>query len=140
MYKAIYFDLDNTLVFDNLNGKSEICQSGFDKYMELKKLYPEIPFYLFTYRLQSDIRVPSVYHFDKVYGRDAMNNYINNAKQKFSLIKLLNPKYAFYYFQGLLLSKRNTNLKVLFLFYKHVIKDERILVIDDDKRVSRLFS
>lgn len=146
MYKYIYFDLDNTLVKDNpSNGKSELLESGFLKYKELRGLYPNIPFFLFTNRLEKEIEYPNEYSFEEVIGRDNMHEYIDSGsihpKDILSLKKLPIYLYALFLLKKGLRNNMDSSgtPKLMYLFLRHVVKGEEILVVDDDMRVSKFF-
>ena len=140
MYQYIYFDLDNTLVRDNSSsGKSEVLKSGYEKYMEMKKRYPNVPFRLFTNRLKNQITYPNVYTFDEVIGKEEMDLYIIEHMNRVPFTKYLHPLNLYIYLTGLMLFKRNQTPKVLYLFLRHITKGENIYVEDDDRRVCLTF-
>lgn len=140
MYTLIYFDLDDTLITDNPNtGKSEILQSGLDRYNELCKKYPSIPKILLTNRYSYDIKYPNVYTFDEVIGKDDMNKYIKDNIRNVRISNLLSLKNIYLYMRGYMLFKRDHTPKLLYIFLKNVMNNEKVLVIDDDRRVSGVF-
>jgi len=140
MYDYIYFDLDDTLIRDNpKTGKSEVLQSGYTKYLELKKEYPRLPFILFTNRLKSEIQYPNIYIFDEVIGKDDMERYIIKNIREVPFIEYLIPKNLYIYLQGLFLYKNSQTPKVLYLFLRHISKGEKVCVEDDDRRVFLTF-
>lgn len=136
MYDYIYFDLDDTLVRDNPStGKSEVLQSGYARYLQLRKEYLRFPFILFTNRLKKEIVYPKVFTFDEVVGKDDMEMYILENIHKVPFLKYLIPKNLYIYLQGLYLYKNSQTPKVLYLFLRHISKGERVCVEDDDRRV-----
>ncbi len=140
MYNYIYFDLDDTLIRDNpRTGNSEIVQVGQDEYLRLRKKYPTVPFILFTNRNRNQISFPNTYTFDEIVGKDDMEVYILEKMGKIPLEKYTNPKNLLTYLVGLFLFKTHQTSKVLYLFYKHIMKDEKVFVVDDDKRVEFCF-
>ena len=140
MYTRIYFDLDDTLIQDNpVTGKSEILQSGLDRYNELCEKYPNVPKILLTNRYSYNIKYPSVYVFDKEIGKDKMNIYIKDNIRKVRISNLLSLKNIYLYIRGYMLFKRGHTPKLLYIFLRNVINNEKVLVIDDDRRVSGMF-
>jgi hypothetical protein len=138
MYTHIYFDLDDTLVRDNpVTNKSEILESGLERYKELKSMYPNTPISLLTNRYDSVIKYPDVYTFNSVIGRDTMKEYIK--ENRVTIKDLLSLRNIYIYLIGISLFKSKHTPKVYYLFLRHTVKNERVLVIDDDIRVSRLF-
>ena len=139
-YFAIYFDLDDTLVWDNpVTGSSELLESGLEKYRELKKEYPDVPFKLLTQRLQSEIKYPDVYSFDDVIGRDDMQRFVESLDVHIPFKCWLNPLNWYRYVWGKKMFKEGSTHKVWYLFLRHTIKGERVLIVDDDLRVSRVY-
>jgi hypothetical protein len=137
MYDYIYFDLDNTLIRDNpRTGNSELVQVGQDDYLKLRKEYSTVPFILFTNRIRAEIKYPNVYTFDEVVGKDDMEKLILERMGKIPMEKYLNPKNLLIYLTGLFLFRTRQTPKVLYLFFRHTVKDERVIVKDDDKRVA----
>jgi hypothetical protein len=140
MYKYIYFDLDDTLIQDNeVTNKSEILEEGLNKYRELSKRYPNSKKILFTNRSRDEIKYPSVYTFDKVLGKEDMQEYIEENINRVNLKNLLSVRNMYLYIRGLRLYRNGSTPKLLYLFLKHVIEGDEILVLDDDKRVSGMF-
>ena len=140
MYTHIYFDLDDTLIRDNPNtGKSEILQSGLDIYNELCKKYPNIPKILLTNRYSYDIRYPGVYTFDEVMGKDDMSRYIQDNIKNVHFKDLTSLKNIYIYLRGLRLYRNGSTLKLLYIFLRNVMNNEKVLVLDDDRRVSGMF-
>jgi hypothetical protein len=140
MYKYIYFDLDDTLIQDNeVTNKSEILEEGLNKYRELSKRYPSSQKILFTNRSRDEIKYPSVYTFDKVLGKEDMQEYIEENINRVNLKNLLSVRNMYLYIRGLRLYRNGSTPKLLYLFLKHVIEGDEILVLDDDKRVSGMF-
>jgi len=67
MYKYIYFDLDGTLIKDNvITGRAETLEDGLEKYKELCNMYPDSRKILFTNRDRDQIKYPSIYTFDEI--------------------------------------------------------------------------
>jgi hypothetical protein len=140
MYDCIYFDLDDTLIRDNpVTGKSEILDSGLEKYKELSKRYPNIPKILFTNRYSYEIKYPSVYSFDEEMGNDDMKKYIKENIESVHLKDLLSLKNIYVYLCGIRLYRNGSTPKLLYIFLKNVREGEKILVLDDDRRVSGMF-
>ncbi|KKP65434.1 MAG: hypothetical protein UR61_C0024G0009 [candidate division WS6 bacterium GW2011_GWE1_34_7] len=140
MYSSIYFDLDDTLVKDNLEtGKSELLQSGYDEYVRLKNLYPVIPFRLLTNRLKNQISFPQEYTFDEVIGKEDSDLFILEKLHSIPWVVFLNPLNIYIYLNAMSLYRRGETSKALYLFLRHVCEGEKILMIDDDRRVSLLF-
>lgn len=140
MYECIYFDLDDTLVRDNLlSGSSEVLEYGMEEYIRLCKVYPDVPKGLLTNRHVCDVIYPSVYSFDIVIGWEDMSDYINRNIHTVKLSDILSFKRAFMFVKGRYLYKSSQTPKLLYLFLRHVVKNESVLVIDDDLRVSSFF-
>lgn len=140
MYSYIYFDLDDTLVKDNpKTGHSELLQSGYDEYIRLKELYPNTPFRLLSNRLKSEISFPQVYTFEEVVGKEDADIYILEKLHSIPWKVFLNPMNVYVYLTALSLYRRSVTSKVLYLFLRHICRGEKILMIDDDKRVSLVF-
>jgi hypothetical protein len=141
MYKYIYFDLDDTLIGDNVvTNNAEILEEGLSKYKELSSKYPNSRKILFTNRSRGEIKYPSVYTFDKVLGKEDMEEYIEENIKDVSVKKLCSIKNVYLYLRGLRLYKTDATPKLLYLFIKNVIGRDKILVLDDDRRVSGMFS
>jgi len=141
MYDSLYFDLDDTLVRDNpVTGKSELLYSGLKRYNELTKESPNAIKILLTNRNSNDIKFPSEYSFDEIVGKDRMEEYINKNIHDVSISKLLYFKNIYLYLRGKSLYKRNQTPKLLYIFLRSVIRKEKVFVLDDDIRVSGLFS
>jgi len=141
MYKEIYFDLDDTLVKDNpLTGKSELLQSGLEKYNELIERYPNSHKILLTNRNSNDIKFPKVYSFDEILGKDNMEEYIKIHLHDVGISNLLSFRNLYLYLRGKSLYIRKETPKLLYIFLRSVIKNHKIYVLDDDKRVSGMFS
>ncbi|MGI5898178.1 MAG: hypothetical protein ACOX6Q_03410 [Candidatus Dojkabacteria bacterium] len=140
MYDIIYFDLDDTLVQDNpVTGKSEILNSGLEKYKELVRNSPNATKVLLTNRCSASIKYPDVYVFDEVLGWDNMKEYISNGIKDVKISHLTSLKNIFIFLRGIYLYKRNQTPKLLYVFLRSVIKKEKIFVLDDDFRVSGMF-
>lgn len=140
MYSYIYFDLDDTLVKDNpQTHKSEILKEGYDQYLSLKEKYPNIPFRLLTNRPKESISFPNVYTFDEIVCKEDMDIYILEKLQSIQWKVFLKPINIYIYLTGLSLYRRNETSKVLYLFLRHIRFGEKILMIDDDNRVSLVF-
>lgn len=141
MYDSIYFDLDDTLVKDTPStGKSEILESGLEKYNELVKISPSAIKILLTNRDSKDIVYPNVYSFDEVVGKDIMKEYIEENIKNVSMLNLLSPLNFYLYIRGNILYKSNETPKLMYIFLRSILKKEKIYVMDDDKRVSGMFS
>jgi hypothetical protein len=141
MYDFIYFDLDDTLVKDNpITGKSELLNSGLEKYNELAKKSPKAIKILLTNRNSKDIKFPRVYSFDEIVGKDDMEEYINIHFHDVNIPNLLSIKNIYLYLKGISLYKRKQTPKLLYIFLRSVIKNNKIYVLDDDRRVSGMFS
>jgi len=141
MYDCIYFDLDDTLVKDNqITCKSELLASGLEKYKELVTNSPNAIKILLTNRNSKDIKFPEVYSFDEILGKDNMKEYINSHLHDISIFNLLSFKKFYLYLRGKSLYRRNETSKLLYIFLRSVIKNHKIYVLDDDKRVSGMFS
>jgi hypothetical protein len=141
MYEHIYFDLDDTLVKDNpVTGKSELLASGLEKYNELVKESPNAIKILLTNRNSDDIKFPEVYSFDEIVGRNNMEEYIDIHIHDVSISNLLSFKNSYLFLRGKSLYKRKQTPKLLYIFLRSVIKNEEIYVLDDDRRVSGMFS
>ncbi len=141
MYDSLYFDLDDTLVRDNpVTGKSELLNSGLKRYNELAKESPNAIKILLTNRNSNDIKFPDVYSFDEIVGKDKMEEYIDIHIQDVRISNLLSFKNIYLYLRGKSLYKRKQTPKLLYIFVRSVIKNHKIYVLDDDKRVSRMFS
>ena len=139
-YSYVYFDLDDTLVKDSPeSGHSELLQSGYDEYIRLRKLYPEIPFRLLTNRLKSEISFPEVYSFEEVVGKEDADMFILERLHDIPWQVFLNPINIYVYLSAMSLYKRGQTSKALYLFLRHICRGEAVLMIDDDKRVSLLF-
>jgi hypothetical protein len=140
MYKYLYFDLDDTLVENNARtNKSEILQEGLDRYKELCSRYPNSKKILFTNRSKSQIKYPSVYTFDQVLGKEDMRMYIEENVKGVSFKDLLSIRNIYLYLRGLIMYRNGSTPKLLYIFLKNVLKNDNILVLDDDKRVSGMF-
>lgn len=140
MYRYIYFDLDDTLVRDNpTTGKSEILQSGFENYQKMNKEYPSVPKILFTNRKKEDIKYPNDYIFSEVIGKEDMESYIVESIKRVKLSTLFSIRDIYLYIRGYILFKNNSTPKLLYLFLKHILYRQDILVFDDDRRVSGMF-
>ena len=140
MYSYIYFDLDDTLVKDNPeSGHSELLQSGYDEYVRLRELYPNIPFRLLTNRPKSEISFPQVYSFDEVVGKEDADIFILERLQSIPWKVFLNPINIYIYLNAMSLYRRGETSKVLYLFLRHICRGEKVLMIDDDNRVSLVF-
>ncbi len=141
MYDFLYFDLDDTLVKDNpVTGKSELLGSGLEKYKELVKESPNAIKILLTNRNSKDIKFPEVYSFDEIVGKDNMEEYIEIHICDISISNLLSFKNTYLYLKGKSLYKRKQTPKLLYIFLRSVIRNNKIYVLDDDKRVSGMFS
>ncbi len=140
MYDYIYFDLDDTLLQHNpTTGQYEVIKRGYENYLYLTEKHYKASIRLVTNRVRSEIKYPDIFTFDDVAGKDDMEVYILNKMGQIPLIKLLPPKNLYIYLVGLYMFKRYQNPKVLYLFYKHIIKGERVLLIDDNITISGLF-
>jgi len=140
MYDYIYFDLDDTLVKDNpQTGKSELLKSGYDEYIRLQGIYPNAKLRLLTNRAKEQISFPNVYTFDQCIGKEEMDMYILERLHTIPWKVFLNPKNIYIYFTGMSLYRRGYTSKVIYLFLRHICNGERILMIDDDRRVSLVF-
>ena len=140
MYDFVYFDLDDTLVKDNsITGKSELLHSGLEKYNESVKKSPNAIKILLTNRNSKDIKFPEVYSFDEIVGKDDMEEYINIHFHDVSISNLLSFKNIYLYLNGISLYKRKQTPKLLYIFLRSVIKNKKIYVLDDDKRISGMF-
>lgn len=140
MYDTLYFDLDDTLVRDNLEtGKSEILSSGLEKYKELVGNSPSAIKILLTNRSSNDIKYPDVYTFDEIVGRDKMEEYIEKHIKDIKISNLLFLRNIYIFLRGKSLYKRNQTPKLLYIFLRSVIGNNKIFVLDDDKRVSGMF-
>lgn len=140
MYDILYFDLDDTLVRDNpVTGKSEILSSGLEKYKELVRNSPNAIKILLTNRNNKEIKFPQVYTFDETVGRDSMEEFIANQIQDIRIANLLPVKNVFLFLRGRSLLKGNQTPKLLYIFLRSVIRNDKIFVLDDDKRVSGMF-
>lgn len=141
MYTSLYFDLDDTLVEDNqVTGKSELLNSGFEKYTELVKNSPKAIKILLTNRNSKDIKFPAIYSFDEVVGKDNMEEYIERNLNIVTVSNLSSLKSIYLFLRGIYLYKSKQTPKLLYIFLRSVIKNERIHVLDDDRRVSGMFS
>lgn len=140
MYDHLYFDLDDTLVKDDLlTGKSELLDSGFAKYTELIKNSPKALKILLTNRESSEIIFPKVYSFDEIVGKDDMELYISNHLHKINRIILFSPKNLIIFFRGKYLHTRGQNPKLLYIFLRSLSANKKIHVLDDDRRISGMF-
>jgi len=141
MYECIYFDLDDTLVRDNPDtGESELLKSGLDVYEKMSKEYPSVPKILFTNRRKEEIKYPKNYSFNEVIGREDMEEYIIKNINKVRFSTLLSLRNLYLFIRGYVLFKNKSTPKLLYVFLKHLNNGERILVFDDDRRVSGMFS
>lgn len=140
MYDCIYLDLDDTLVKDNpVTGKSEILSSGLKRYKELIGNSPNAIKILLTNRNSKNIKYPDVYSFDEIVGKDSMKEYINNHIRDIKILNSISLRNIYIFLSGICLYRRNETPKLLYIFLRSVIKKEKILVLDDDRRVSGLF-
>jgi hypothetical protein len=140
MYEYLYFDLDDTLVRDNpVTGKSELLDSGLQKYNELIKESPDAIKILLTNRNSDEIKFPDVYSFDEIVGKDNMKEYINRHIEDIRISDLLSLRNIYIFLRGKCLYNRNHTPKLLYIFLRSVIKDSKIHVLDDDRRVSGMF-
>ena len=140
MYDTLYFDLDDTLVQDNpVTGKSEILSSGLEKYKELVENSPDAVKILFTNRDRKDIKFPGVYSFDEIVGKEDMEEYINTHIHNISASNFISLKNICLFLRGKSLYKKNQTPKLLYIFLRSVIGNNKIFVLDDDKRVSGVF-
>lgn len=141
MYEYIYFDLDDTLVKDDpVTGKSELLNSGLEKYNELVKESPNAIKILLTNRNREDIKFPQIYSFDEIVGKNNMKEYIDIHIHDVNISNLLPFKNIYLFLKGISLYKRKHTPKLLYIFLRSVIRKDRIYVLDDDKRVSGMFS
>ena len=141
MYEHIYFDLDDTLVRDNpVTGKSELLSSGLKKYKELIEQSPNATKILLTNRNSNEIKYPEIYFFDEVIGRDDMDNYIKSHIHDVKISHLFSFKNIYLFLRGKSLYKRDQTPKLFYIFLRSVIRNNKIFVLDDDKRVSGMFS
>lgn len=141
MYDTLYFDLDDTLVKDNpVTGKSEILSSGLEKYKELIKNSPNAIKILLTNRNRKDIKFPGVYSFNEIVGKEDMQEYINTHIHDVSTSNFVSLKNMYLFLRGKSLYKRNQTPKLFYIFLRSVIRNNKIFVFDDDKRVSGMFS
>ncbi len=69
-----------------------------------------------------------------------MKEYINSHLHDISIFNLLSFKKFYLYLRGKSLYRRNETSKLLYIFLRSVIKNHKIYVLDDDKRVSGMFS
>ena len=137
MYDVLYFDLDDTLVQDNpVTGKSEILSLGLEKYKELTRNSPNATKILLTNRSGRDIRYPDVYTFDEMVGSDGMEEYIGKHIRDIRITNLFSLRNLYIFLRGKSLYKRNQTPKLLYIFLRSVIGNNKIFVLDDDKRVS----
>ena len=140
MYDFLYFDLDGTLVEDNIvTGKAEILSSGLEKYKELTGNSPNATKILLTNRSSKDIKYPDVYTFDEIVGRDKMEEYIDKHIKDIKISNLLFLRHIHIFLRGKSLYKRNQTPKLLYIFLRSVIGNNKVFVLDDDKRVSGMF-
>lgn len=140
MYDFLYFDLDDTLVQDNpITGKSEILSSGLEKYKELTGNSPNATKILLTNRGSKDIKFPEVYTFDEMVGRDKMEEYIDKHIKDLKISNLLSLRNICIFLRGKSLYKRNQTPKLLYIFLRSVIRNNKVFVLDDDKRISGMF-
>lgn len=140
MYKYLYFDLDDTLVKDNpVTGKSEILSSGLEKYQELVENSPNAIKILLTNRNSKDIKFPEIYYFNEIVGKDNMEEYINKHISDTKISNVFSIKKIYIFLKGILLYKRKQTPKLLYIFLRSVLRNEKIHVLDDDKRVSGMF-
>ncbi len=140
MYDYIYFDLDDTLVKDNpQTGKSELLKSGYDEYLRLRSMYPQTPFRLLTNRPKEQISFPNVYTFEHTVGKEDMEMYVLENLRRIPWKVFLNPKNIYIYLTGMSLYRRGFTSKVIYLFLRHICNQEKVLMIDDDRRVSLVF-
>ena len=140
MYDFLYFDLDDTLVQDNpVTGKSEILSTGLEKYKELTGNSPNATKILLTNRSSNDIEFPEVYSFDEIIGKDSMEEYINIHVRDIRFLNLLSLRNMCIFLRGKFLYKRNQTPKLLYIFLRSVIGNDKIFVLDDDKRISGMF-
>lgn len=141
MYDCIYFDLDDTLVKDNpLTGKSELLKSGLEKYNELIERFPHTPKILLTNRNSKNIKFPKVYSFDEIVGKDDIEEYIYIHLHDISFSNLLSFKNIYLYLRGKSLYIKKQTPKLIYIFLRSVIKNQKIYVLDEDRRVSCMFS
>lgn len=141
MYDTLFFDLDNTLVKDNpITGKSELLNSGLEKYKELVEESPNAIKILLTNRNSEDINFPKVYSFNEIVGKNNMEEYINTHRYDVNISNFLSFKNILLYLRGYSLYKRNQTPKLLYIFLRSVIRKEKVFILDDDIRVSGLFS
>jgi hypothetical protein len=133
MYDYIYFDLDDTLIQKNPEtGKSEVIKRGYENYLYLTERHYKATVRLVTNRLRANILYPKIFRFDDVAGKDDMEVYILNKMGQVPMRKLLNLKNLYIYIIGLYMYKRYNNPKVLYIFFKHIVKGERVLLVDDN--------
>jgi hypothetical protein len=68
-----------------------------------------------------------------------MEEYVKGNIGKITFKDLLSFRNTYLYTRGLMLYRNSSTPKLLYLFLKNVLKKEKILVLDDDKRVSGMF-
>jgi len=140
MYDYIYFDLDDTLVKDDpQTGKSELLKSGYEEYLRLRNMYPETVFRLLSNRAKEQISFPQVYTFEHTVGKEDMDMYVLENLRDIPWKVFLNPKNIYIYLTGMSLYRRGITSKVIYLFLRHICNQEKVLMIDDDRRISLVF-
>ncbi len=140
MYRYLFFDLDDTLVKDNpVTGRSELLDSGLEKYKELVKDSPNAIKILLTNRESKEIKYPEVYVFDEVVGKDNMEEYIEKHIHNIDYSKLFSLRKFYLFIRGISLYKRKQTPKLLYIFLRGEMENDKIYVLDDDKRVSGMF-
>lgn len=118
----------------------ELFYCGLEKYKELVERSPNAIKILLTNRNSKDIKFPEVYSFDEILGKDHMEEYINSNLHDISIFNLLSFKKIYLYLRGISLHRRNETPKLLYIFLRSVINNQRIYVLDDDKRISGIIN